>query len=261
MTDPDEGVTAAGDIRTGAHRDRVPSIFEPILSAAVAAVGDADATLYVYGSVANGTARPGVSDVDLLCVNYPHAAELSAYLTDRFPLVCRGVEVAAMTSSDLQGDTDEAYGNKVFLRHYCVHLTGTDVSAGLPAFRGDARAARGFNGDLGRHWRRWQDQLTTPGVDTETLGRRVARKTLLAVAGMVSVHDNIWTTDRQRAVQRWSEIEPALGPELARLWSWVDGAQIPARDAVGRVLADDGLVAAVVRQFDAVAGLWTSSHT
>jgi uncharacterized protein len=260
VRDPDEGVTAAGTIRTGARRDRVPSLFEPILSAAVAAVGDAGATLYVYGSVANGTARPGASDVDLLSVNYPHSAELSADLTRRFPMACRDVEVAAMTSTDLQGGTDEAYGIRVFLRHYCIHLTGTDVSAGLPAFPADARAARGFNGDLDRHWRGWQEQLATAGTDIGVLGRRVARKTLLAVAGMVSVRDRTWTTDRRHAAERWSEIEPALGTHLARLWSWADDAELPAPGAVARMLADGGPVATVVEQFDAIAGLWTSSR-
>jgi predicted nucleotidyltransferase len=130
VTDPYEGVTAAGAIRTGARRDRVPSIFDPILYAASAAVGDFGASLYVYGSVANGTARPGVSDVDLLSVDYPSSAELSAYLTDRFPQVCRGVDVAAMTSTDLQGETDEAYGNQVFLRHYCPHWVHTSPNSG-----------------------------------------------------------------------------------------------------------------------------------
>ncbi|MEU4385708.1 nucleotidyltransferase domain-containing protein [Promicromonospora sp. NPDC023805] len=223
-------------------------------------MGDAAATLYVYGSVANGTARPGASDVDLLSVNYPHSAELSANLTRRFPMACRYVEVAAMTSADLQGDTDEAHGIRVFLRHYCVHLTGTDVSAGLPVFRADARAARGFNGDLGRHWRTWQEQLVTAGTDIGVLGRRVARKTLLAVAGMVSVHDKTWTTDRLHAADRWSEIEPALGAHLAQLWSWADGAQLPALGTLASMVADGGPVATVVQQFDAVAGLWTSSH-
>jgi hypothetical protein len=42
------------------------------------------------------------------------------------------------------------------------------------------------------------------------LGRRVARKTLLAVAGLVSVHDTTWTTDREGATQRWSVIDPPL---------------------------------------------------
>jgi hypothetical protein len=64
-----------------------------------------------------------------------------------------GVEVAAATSADLAGDTDAACGYRVFLRHYCVHLAGPDPSAGLPAFPADARAARGFNGDIGQHLR------------------------------------------------------------------------------------------------------------
>lgn len=48
--------------------------------------------------------------------------------------------------------------------------------------------------------------------------RRAARKTLLAVAGLVSVH-HAWTTDRSRAVRRWSELEPGLATQLGRLHS------------------------------------------
>ena len=63
MADPGEGVVADGTIRTGARRDRVPAIFEPVMTDAVAFAGksaagkSAPASLYVYGSVANGTAR------------------------------------------------------------------------------------------------------------------------------------------------------------------------------------------------------------
>jgi uncharacterized protein len=59
MADPEEGVAADGTIRTGARRDRVPAAFEPVLADAVAFLGDSGASLYVYGSVANGTVRPG----------------------------------------------------------------------------------------------------------------------------------------------------------------------------------------------------------
>jgi len=62
------------------------------------------------------------------------------------------------------------------------------------------------------------------------LGVRVARKTLLAVAGLVSVHDRTWTTGRSRAVWRWSELDPAL--------------------------ADDGIIVAIVERFDSLIGLW-----
>ena len=272
MADPDEGVAADGTIRTGARRDRVPAMYEPVLTDAVALAGksaagksaagksaaakSAPASLYVYGSVANGTARPGSSDVDLLSIGLPDASILGQRLSARYAGICRGVEVAAATAADLAGDTDAAYGYRVFLRHYCVHLAGPDPSIALAAFPADARAARGFNGDLGQYLRRWRRGLESGAVAADLLGVRIARKTLLAVAGLVSVHDHTWTTDRSRAVQRWSELEPGLAAELSRLHSWGSGERHSAREEAKRALADDGIIAAIVERFDRSIGLW-----
>jgi len=98
MADPDEGVAADGTIRTGARRDRVPAAFEPVLADAVAFVGDSGASLYVYGSVATGTVRPGSSDVDLLSIGLAEAAVLGQRLSARYAGLCRGVEVVEATS-------------------------------------------------------------------------------------------------------------------------------------------------------------------
>jgi uncharacterized protein len=149
-----------------------------------------------------------------------------------------------------------AYGFRVFLRHYCVHLAGPDPSTALPAFPADARAARGFNGDLGRHLRRWRQSLASGTVDADLLGIRVARKTLLAVAGLVSVHDHTWTTDRARPAQRWSDLEPDLAPQLGRLHSWAKAEQQPRRGEVARALADDGIVCTIAERFGRLIGLW-----
>jgi hypothetical protein len=83
MADPGEGVAADGTIRTGAHRGLVPAIFEPVMTDAVAVVGESGASLYVYGSVANGTARPGSSDVDLLSIGLQDAAVVGQRLSAR----------------------------------------------------------------------------------------------------------------------------------------------------------------------------------
>jgi hypothetical protein len=263
MADPDEGVAADGTIRTGARRERVPAIFEPVMTEAVAfaspsAAGtSAPASLYLYGSVANGTARPGSSDVDLLSIDLPDASILGQRLSARYAGICRGVEVAAATVADLSGDTDAAYGYRVFLRHYCVHLAGPDPASALSAFPADTRAARGFNGDLGQFLRRWRRELESGTVAAGPLGVRVARKTLLAVAGLVSVHDRTWTTDRSRAVRRWSELEPALAAELSWLYSLASGERRPSRDEAKRALADDGITVAIVERFDSLIGLWT----
>jgi nucleotidyltransferase-like protein len=256
VADPDEGVAADGTIRTGASRDRVPAAFEPILTDAVDLLGESGASLYVYGSVANGTIRPGSSDVDLLTIGFLDAAIVGQRLSAQYADRCRGVEIAAATAADLAGDSDAAYGLRAFLRHYCVHLAGPDPSSALPAYRADARAARGFNGDVGQHFRRWRERLESGTVSADLLGIRAARKTLLALAGLVSVHDHTWTTDRSRAVRRWSELEPGLAARLARLKSWSNGEQHASREEVGRALADDGIVCAIVERFGGLIGLW-----
>ena len=256
MPDPRESVAADGTIVTGADRGRVPAAFEPVLADAAAIAGESGASLFVYGSVANGTVRPGLSDVDLLAVGLADPAGAEQVLSARYALLCRGVEIAAATAADLVGDTDAAYGYWVFLRHYCVHLAGRDPSAALPAFPADARAARGFNGDIARFWRKWRRALESGTVPAEVLGLRAARKTLLAVAGLVSVRDRTWTTDRARAARRWGEIEPGLAAPLGQLLSWATAERRPAPGEVRTALADDGIVALVVGYFAGLIGLW-----
>ena len=260
MADPDEGVAADGTIRTGAHRDRVPAAFEPVLTDAVALVGESGASLYVYGSVANGTGRPPSSDIDLLSIDLPDATMLGRHLSARYADRCRGVEVAAATAADFAGGTDAAYGYRVFLRHYCVHLAGPDQSTALPAFPADVRAARGFNGDLGQNLRRWRQELESGAVAVDLLGIRAARKTLLAVAGLVSIRGHTWTTGRSLAVRRWSELEPGLAAPLGRLHSWAEREHYPSREEVERALADDGIVSAIVERFGSMIGLWVDSR-
>jgi len=256
VADPDEGVAADGTIRTGARRDRVPAAYEPVLADAVALAGGSGASLYVYGSVATGTARPGSSDVDLLSIGLADAVMVGQRLSARYADRCRGVEIAAAMAADLAGDTDAAYGYRAFLRHYCVHLTGPDPSAALPAFPADARAARGFNGDLGQHLRQWRQELESRAVAADLLGIRAARKTLLAVAGLVSVRDHTWTTSRSRAVRRWSELEPGLAAHLGQLRSWAERERYPSPGEVERALSGDGIVGTIVERFDSLIGLW-----
>lgn len=256
MADPWEGVAADGTIVTGADRRRVPAAFEPVLADAAALADECGASLYVYGSVANGTVRPGLSDVDLLSVDLLDAAAAARLLSARYAGLCRGVEFATATAADLVGDSGAAHGFRVFLRHYCVHLAGPDPSAGFPAFPADARAARGFNGDIAWHFRRWQRTLAAGQASAGPLGTLVARKTLLAVAGLVSVRDRTWTTDRSLAARRWGEIEPGLAAPLSLLLSWATGVRAPSPREVFRVLAADGVVAAVVDRFASLIGLW-----
>jgi hypothetical protein len=257
MRDPREGVSPSGAIVTGARRDRVPSQFEPVLAAAsdLVAARDERPSLYLYGSVATGQARVPTSDVDLLTIDLDPdvAVVVGRELTDRFRGVCRAVEIAPALASDYRGDTDAVYGNRVFLRHYCVRVSGPSRHDGLPDFPADVRAARGLNGDIAVHAECWRSALDE-ATDHAALGRQIARKSLLAVAGLVSVHDNTWTTDRVSSARRWAEIESELTRDLGTLVTWLDGEVAPTRPEVSGIL--DGFVNELVRSYSSIVGLW-----
>jgi hypothetical protein len=204
--------------------------------------------------VATGRARPGASDVDLVSVGLPDAgaARIGAALSARFATTCRGVEIGPAQPPDLAGDSDRAYGNRVFLRHYCVRLAGPPA-VGPAAYPADARAARGFNGDIGAHAQRWR-RAVRDGADPGSLARRVARKSLLAAAGLVSVHDDTWTTDRARGAHRWAEIDPSAAAGMAVLLRWTEGTAEASRADLRDLL--DGCVAPLVAAFAERIGLW-----
>ena len=171
--------------------------------------------------------------------------------------LCRSVEIAPASESDFEGDSDAAYGARVFLRHYCVHFAGPDVRLVTSSFPGDRRAARGFNGDIGQHLETWNDAFD--GTEPANLGQRVARKALLATAGLVSVHDSTWTTDRRRAALRWGELHPDLRRGLDQLLDWATGSADANRQQLRRSL--DETVAPIARQFADDIGLWTPTTT
>lgn len=263
MRDPDEGLTAEGMIKTRAQRDRVPITFEPVVYEAIEKIRALESrlslspvSLYLYGSVATGTAVSPSSDVDLLTIGIPSefTNDIAADLSAQFSSICRGVEITPASDTDFQTESDESYGGRVFLRHYCVHLCGLDLVDPEQSFLGDARAARGFNGDIKIHYSRWCAEKSQ--ADLSQLGRRIARKTLLAVAGLVSIHDHIWTTDRQSSAMRWGNLNPQWKTAIEKLAAWSEDKKTPSISEIDAVLSDNGIIKFVVDDFQRKIGLW-----
>ena len=232
MRDPEEGVDEHGYIVTGVRADRVPAPFQPIVGAAVRTMAEHTAcSLYLYGSVATGVAL-SPSDVDLLTVGLDAdvASSVAHTLSDQFRDRCRCVDVAVVQPADLVGDTCAAAlaSFSVTTALICADPQSTPVCLATrqtneplehsTATSTDTRNS-GSMSSTGRRKSRW---ACWPGV---------ARKTLLALTGLVSVHDGIWTTDRESGVRRWSEIEPDRADELdmLRTWSTVP-PEVAARD-------------------------------
>lgn len=255
LHDPLEGVAPDGTIVTGAHQSRLVPEFCPILKEAMRRL-PSEVSLYVYGSVANGTAKIGESDVDLVTVGLDSESsqDLGAELSDEFSSLCRGVEIGPGQSKSYEGSDDESYGNRIFLRHYCVHLAGPDIRSEFPDYPADKYAARGFNGDIKICFDRWRAELEGDG-DRASLGRKIARKTLFAVTGLVSINDQTWTTDRITAARRWGQVTPELCEDLNMLVLWSEnGTQNVSKYEIQKML--DGAISKVVTDFSSRIGLW-----
>ena len=261
--DPCEGVSATGAIVTGVHRSKVSSEFESVIQATLDRVAgmSKNISVYAYGSVVTGMARTCRSDVDFIAVGLePEVAlAIGSELSEQYGHVCRGVDVGPAQKTDYERADDESYGNRVFLRHYAVHLAGPDIRTELAGFESefaaDAAAARGFNGDIALAALRWRTSAQAE-PQPPALGRRIARKTLVALAGLVSVHDATWTTDRLAAARRWARLRPEHEAALAELVCWSSEPNaMPTSALVHEHL--DGIVAGVVDEFASRIGLWT----
>lgn len=130
----------------------------------------------------------------------------------------------------------------------------------MSAFPADVRAARGFNGDIALRRDEWlgrlRDETAGDGPGPEVLGRRCARKTLLAVAGLVSVHDATWTTDRGRAARRWAAVRPAQAEGLRQLDSWSRATTAATQEELEAALHTGGIIDVVQRDFRDMVGPW-----
>ncbi|MBP6115558.1 MAG: nucleotidyltransferase domain-containing protein [Neisseriaceae bacterium] len=110
-------------------------------------------SVYVYGSVARGTARPGASDLDLTLVlqRAPSAAESEALaaiqqaLAQAHPIVSK-VDFDVGTLAEVHTPALALrWGG--WLKHYCRHVAGPDLSLDFPVLKPSRALALALNGD------------------------------------------------------------------------------------------------------------------
>lgn len=251
MTDPAEGVDVDGYITTGADRANLRSPFLEVVDEAVASCRARcrdDPALYVYGSVATGTAVEGVSDLDLLVVvTSAHdrdvlgglARELSAKHRD----IVREVGLAVATPDEVVADSDEGIAWRCFVKHYCVCVDGVDLAADLPRCRPSSALARGFAAGTEAVVQDVADRLPEASdAEVGVLARRAARRLLLAGAVTASIAAGTWTTSRDRAVDLLAARHPRWRDELQRAARWADPLHLPAvtREELERFLDEFG---------------------
>jgi hypothetical protein len=245
--DPAEGVDGDGVIVTGAAVDRVPAVYRPVVEDCTAVLtevfGGRLHSLYLYGSVATGQARPPESDVDLIpiwvgSVAPEGVADVAAALSRRHCGLAREVGLAPATLAEVRSDGRDGLGLRCFLRHYCVCLAGTDLRPSLPACRASRAVAEGFNDDVPRLVRRWRSELEAAQTPDEValVARAAARKLLLVAATLESAEHGGWTTDRRTGATMLAAHHPQWAVTARQAVDWCAHPDRPTAHDVHRLL-------------------------
>jgi len=245
--DPAEGVDADGVIVTGVDPERIPPAYRPVLTDCThrlgLVLGDRLHSLYLYGSVATGRARPPQSDLDLMAVwssdiDAGEAAAAAAELSARHAALVREVAVASSTLAGVLADDRDGLGLRCFLRHYCLWLAGSDLRPSLRPCTPSRAVADGFNDDVRALVERWRADLDAAhtAAAVAAVARAAARKLLLVTATLESAEHGGWSTDRATG----AELLAANHPEWARTArlaaGWCADAGTPAAQDVRRLL-------------------------
>lgn len=157
-------------------------------------------SLYVYGSVAQGRAVPGKSDLDMSVIfrdrpdraTAARFAEIKRELEKRHPLVSKIDFDCGLLAQVLHPDHKLSWG--YWLKHHCVCVYGEDLSRRFAPFKPAKAIAVAVNGDFLPVLEKLiaQIRLTADKNEGLQLQRAAARKAIRATSILRSEYDEDW---------------------------------------------------------------------
>lgn len=208
--------------------------FQPVIAQVseklISRLGKRLHSLYLYGSVAQGTAHYGISDLDVCIVlSEPINASTRHQLSDMALDIALGEPAVSKIDFDI-GDIAEilALENKnswgYWLKHHCRCIYGDDLAQRFALFRPSRAIAIAVNGDFPVVLHHYIDQLTqvTERNEQKKIQRAAARKLIRSTNLLRSDREKEWpeTLDEYasrliiRYPQKKSQIDYFLGESI-----------------------------------------------
>lgn len=223
-TPPPQGLDADGRIVREGAADRVPPAFAPLVRGYVELVTSSFGgvhSVYLYGSLPRGTARPGVSDLDgqvlldreVTEADHQLRRAIELELATAYPVV-DGVGIL-LDSRTVMLDATNRHDHGFHLRVLCAPVWGRDAGAEVAPHRPDVDLARGIQGD----WRGVLARLRQEGAEpasarafSRSVGRRLAR---IAFTWVMPRWGG-WTSDPAVMTEVVSALRPAWAGPMTR---------------------------------------------
>jgi uncharacterized protein len=243
----DRGLAPDGTIAREGALDRVPPAFLPVVDAARTRISQTFTparlhSAYLYGSIARGTAVPGISDLDLMlalraepsAADRAGAADLEAGLDRSFSQV-DGVGIGLVSTTVLLSEL-ERYDLGFFVACLCTPLLGADLASQLPRYRPTSLLARETNGDLALVIPQWRTRAAA-GTDLQALSRSVGRRLTRTGFTLVMPRWGGWTSDLAESAEIFGRYYPDRAGQLRIAAA---AGRVPSADpSVLEMLIDD----------------------
>jgi uncharacterized protein len=225
---PSRGLDRDGFIVREGDAARVQQEFRPLVAAFVSAAHEAfDGagldSVYLYGSVPRGAARPGVSDLDgqVLLGHEPTSADRARARDVESRLAAEHPEVSGvgilLDSRERMTDPARRFDEGFHVRVLCAPVWGPDAGAHVSPHRPDLALARQVQGD----WRvalarlRSRADSVAP-ADEAALCRAVGRRLTRVAFTWVMPRWGGWTSDPRTVLSVVGDLEPSWTEPLRR---------------------------------------------
>ncbi|PUA46674.1 DNA polymerase III subunit beta [Pseudomonas protegens] len=180
-------------------------------------------SLYLYGSVARGTARPGVSDLDLcLILQHPatpqqlrHLEQLRQALQARHPRVSKIDFDIGHLAQVLAAENLDSWG--YWLKHHCRCLSGEDLRRRFAPFRPSREIALAVNGDFQRVLDDYAERIEGERQPAQILRlqREASRKLIRATHLLRAEQEPSWPHSLDEHVRLFVQRYPDMAAPIA----------------------------------------------
>lgn len=236
------GVDAQGFI-TILPVHQVQPVFEALIddvrTTLAQALGERLHSLYLYGSIANGTATPGVSDLDLSLVLQDNDAQtitrlaaLKTVLQDRHTQVTKIDFDIGLYDEVLACENRLSWG--YWLKHHCRCILGDDLSRHFEPFRPSRAIALAVNDDFHTVLTHYADRLAHETCPRQILclQREAARKLLRATNILRTDDEPGWPLTLENHADLFSRRTPSMQKQIRFFLAQAQGKHVPAASFV-----------------------------
>lgn len=178
-------------------------------------------SMYIYGSVPRGTARPGESDLDVSALLYD---EPTAAREDEFAKIAQGVVARHPIITKLDYDVgglllatspEQRYGWHYWLKCCSANLWGEDITLRMEPHVPCLELAHGINGDIASRVDKALRGLTEENVKERSSA--IAKKLARTAYSLIAAEDRSWHTDIQRCAAAFVNHHPGYTEQMALL--------------------------------------------